>query len=105
MKIESLTKIVLILSALLFSYLLVVLGYSFSPEVGLYGEGQQILREARITSNILYVISGVLLMSTLVNSLISVKDYGARTTLALSVGLGVAIVLTIVCISWFMFAH
>jgi hypothetical protein len=105
MKYELLTRIVLILCSVLFSYLLAVLGYSLSPEVGLYGTSQGILREADLTTNTLYAISGILFLSTVVSGVMGAKAIGIDTILTLSIGLGIAISLSIVSISWFMFTH
>lgn len=105
MKHELLTRIVLILCSVLLSYLLIILGYSISPEVGLYGANQEILREANLSENILYAISGLLFASTVVSGVIGAKTSDINTILLLGVCLSVALSLSIVSVSWFMFAH
>lgn len=105
MKHELFTRIVLILCSVLFSYLLIILGYSFSPEVGLYGTSPEILREAALNTSILYAISGLLFLSTVAVGVVGAKTTGINTILLLSLGIGVAVGLSIVSISWFMFVH
>lgn len=105
MKYETKITIIYILSSVLFSYLLALLGYSFSPEVANYGTSQEIINEAKFTSNILFALSVFLLIVMAVIGVLTIKNPNKKLTYFAGLSLSFTMFLSIVSISWFMFAY